>query len=349
MKILITGNMGYVGPVVSEHLKRVFPDAILVGYDTGFFGACLTHKSLLPESRMQAQFFSDVRKLPDHVFEGVYAVVHLAAISNDPMGVRFEKATFDVNFRASVEIARRAFEHGVKRFVFASSCSIYGQAEEKPKTEESSLNPLTAYAQSKANVEKELAALTASFPESVVTALRFATACGMSDRLRLDLVLNDFVMSALTKREISVLSNGSPWRPLIHVKDMARSIEWALTRDPKESSRFLAINAGSNEWNYQVKDLAGAVAKAVPQVKVSINASAPPDKRSYRVNFDLFCKLAPRHQPQVSLDEAIDELKEGIEKHLCKDPCFQLSNFMRLKVLERHIQQGLLTEKLYWK
>jgi nucleoside-diphosphate-sugar epimerase len=348
MKILITGNMGYVGPVLAAHLRKVYPEAYLVGYDTSFFGSCLNQKQQLPEGRLNAQFFGDIRHIPDSLLGGIDAIVHLAAISNDPMGVRFEGVTHEVNHTASANLARRAFECGVKRFVFASSCSIYGFAEGGPRTETNDLNPLTAYAKSKVAMEQELAKLAASFPNAIITALRFATACGLSDRLRLDLVLNDFVASALSKNEITVLSDGSPWRPLIHVKDMARAVEWALVREAQVGSNYLAINAGSNEWNYQVKDLAQAVAAAIPGTKVSINPAAVPDKRSYRVNFDLFKKMAPLHQPIVTLAEAVEELKKGMEMMAFKDTEFRSSHFMRLKVLEEHISQGRLTEQLYW-
>jgi len=182
----------------------------------------------------------------------------------------------------------------------------------------------------------------------IITALRFSTACGWSDRIRLDLVLNDFVACAIASKEITVLSDGSPWRPLIDVKDMARSMEWALTRDPKESGNYLAVNVGSQEWNYQVRDLAEAVARAVPGTRVSINKDAPPDKRSYRVDFSLYKALAPKHQPQVSLDQAISEIKTGLESMLFNDADFRASQFMRLKVIEKHIEEQRLSEQLRW-
>ena len=163
---------------------------------------------------------------------------------------------------------------GVKRVVFASSCSMYGYAEGGPRKESDPLNPLTAYAKSKVATEEALEGMPAG--DAVVTSLRFSTACGMSDRLRLDLVLNDFVACALASKEITVLSDGTPWRPLIEVRDMARAIEWALTRNRDGAGRYVAVNVGSNRWNYQVRDLAEAVARAVPGTKVSINTAAPP-------------------------------------------------------------------------
>lgn len=346
MKILITGNMGYVGPILTTHLRKVMPNAYLVGYDSGFFGHCLTGATQLPERLLDEQHFGDVRDLPDRLLSSVNAVVELAAVSNDPMGVRFEQVTADINCRAATSVAERAAKLGVKRVVFASSCSMYGFAEGGPRTETDPLNPLTAYAKSKVATEEALAAMATG--DTVTTSLRFSTACGMSDRLRLDLVLNDFVACALATKEITVLSDGTPWRPLIEVRDMARAIEWALTRDPAEAGSYVAVNVGANRWNYQVRDLAEAVARAVSGTKVSINTAAPPDKRSYRVDFSLYERIAPNHQPLVSLEQAIAGLKEGMERMGFHDANFRSSQFMRLKVLEKHLTDGRLSDDLHW-
>lgn len=346
MKIFITGNMGYVGPGVVHHLRKTYPDAVLVGFDMGYFANCLTNADFFPESQLDTQVFGDVRHLPAHLLKGVDAVIHLAAISNDPMGTKFEDVTLDVNYKSSVELAKKAKESGVKSFIFASSCSMYGAAEDKAKTESSTLNPLTAYARSKVFTEQGLEPLAGD--GFTVTCLRFATACGMSNRLRLDLVLNDFVAGAVANKQITILSDGSPWRPLINVKDMARAMEWAISRQPSEGGEFLAVNAGSNEWNYQVKDLAQAVAKIIPDVKVSINQDAPPDKRSYRVSFDLFKQLAPNHQPVCDLMSTIEELKENLEAMAFNDAEFRNSQLMRLKVLTRLQDKALINDKLEW-
>lgn len=346
MKILITGNMGYVGPVLVQHLRQVMPDAYLIGYDSGFFAHCLTGVAQLPETGLDCQYFGDVRHVPDELIASVDGIVHLAGVSNDPIGVKFESVTSDINYESSAAIAKRALELGVDRFVFASSCSMYGFAEGGARKETDGLNPLTAYARSKVATEKDLEAMDAG--SATITSLRFSTACGMSDRLRLDLVLNDFVACAIAAGEITVLSDGTPWRPLIDVKDMARSIEWALVRDPAEAGHYVAVNVGSNVWNYQVRDLAYAVADYIPGTKVSINTNAPPDKRSYQVDFSLYEKIAPNHQPQVTLGQAIQELKAGMERMDFKDPNFRSSQFMRLKVLERHMEEGRLNNALEW-
>ena len=345
MKILITGNTGYIGPGVLEQLRRTYPDALIVGLDTGYFAHCLTNAQVLPECKANTQHFMDVRRLQAAVLQDVDAIVHLAAISNDPMGKTFEDVTYDVNFRASVDLARQAKSMGVKTFVFASSCSMYGLADDTPRTETSPLNPLTAYAKSKVRTEEGLRALADD--DFSVTCLRFATACGMSPRLRLDLVVNDFVAGAVASGNITILSDGTPWRPLIHVRDMARAIDWAIGRDANQGD-FLAINVGSNHWNYQVKQLAQAVAEVIPGVNISINENAPPDNRSYRVDFSLYESLAPEHQPRVDLLTTVRELKEGLEMMEFKDTDFRNSGYMRLEVLKRLMKQKRISDDLYW-
>jgi UDP-glucose 4-epimerase len=336
--------MGYVGPEVAKYLRTSRPSATLHGFDNAYFAHCLTGVSVLPERYLDEQFYGDVRAaLPD--LKGYDAVVQLAAISNDPMGNQFEDVTFDINQNTTISIAKAAAGAGVKNFVFASSCSIYGIADGGPRKETDPLNPITAYAKSKIGAERELSAIDTNM---VVTCLRFATACGMSARLRLDLVLNDFVACALSRGEISVLSDGSPWRPLIDVADMARAIDWAIDRSEKSGGRYLAVNAGSNDRNYQVKDLANAVAGKVPGTTVSINTSAPADSRSYKVDFELYRSLAPNHQPLVDLDQSIQNLITGLTKMNFKDEHFRSSDLMRLKVLQDHIGSHRLSRTLEW-
>jgi nucleoside-diphosphate-sugar epimerase len=346
MKILITGNMGYIGPCVIERLRSSYSDATLVGLDMGYFANCLTNSVILPECRVDQQYFADIRRLPADLLDGVDAVVHLAGISNDPMGNTFEKVTIEINYQASIELAKKARERGVRSFVFASSCSMYGSADDRPRDEKSPLNPLTAYARSKVYTERDLAPLAdAGFK---VTSLRFSTACGMSERLRLDLVLNDFVAGAVSSKKITILSDGTPWRPLINIKDMARAIDWAISRDAINGGPFVAVNVGSDRWNYQVKDLAHAVSEVIPDVDISINKDAQPDKRSYRVNFDFYRRLAPDYQPQVDLITTIKDLRAGLEAMRFNDENFRNSRFMRLKVLTHLRDKNLLSEKLEW-
>lgn len=343
MRVLITGNMGYVGPVLVRHLHQAHPGIELIGYDTGFFSGSLTDHGQLPETVLDAQHFGDVRRLPAALLDGVDAVVHLAAISNDPMGNRFEAVTDAINHRASVAVAAAARDAGVKTFVFASSCSVYGAAAGGPRKETDALNPQTAYARSKIATEQSLRQMELGGMRAV--CLRFATACGWSPRLRLDLVLNDFVACALSAGEITVLSDGTPWRPLIDVGDMARAIDWAISA-ADAAPRFVAVNVGSKERNYQVRDLAQAVAAAVPGTEVSINMSAPADTRSYQVDFSLWQHLAPRHQPQVTLAQSIEQLRQGLTAMGFADRNFRQSPLIRLQVLDRLIKGGQLNDAL---
>lgn len=338
--------MGYIGPVLVKHLRSLYPGATLVGFDSGYFAHCLTGAADLPERWLDRQVFGDVRHVPKGLVNGVDAVVILSAVSNDPMGNRFEQVTSDINCQSTIDIAKQALAAGARRLVFASSCSMYGFAEGGARKETDQLNPLTAYARSKVAAEKALSELDPR--DALITSLRFSTACGMSDRLRLDLVLNDFVACAVSSQRITVLSDGSPWRPLIEVRDMARAVEWALVRGADQGGRYVAVNVGSTAWTYQIKELAQAVAHAIPGTEVSINSQAPPDKRSYKVDFSLYESLAPDHQPVVSLERTIDDLRMGLSRMAFSDANFRASQAMRLKVLEKLIADGRLTEQLHW-
>ena len=348
MRVLVTGNMGYVGPIVVSHLRRVFPHSELIGFDSGMFATCLTTNGRAPETFLTAQHFGDVREMAAGLLEGIDAVVHLAAVSNDPIGNRFEAVTDEINRHASLRLAGLAAAAGVRHFVFASSCSVYGAATGEARRENDALNPLTAYARSKVMTEQGLAQM--DLGGMTTTCLRFATACGMSDRLRLDLVLNDFAACALAAGEITVLSDGTPWRPLIDVRDMARAIEWAVTREEAQGGRMLIVNVGSDERNHQVRELAEAVAVALPGTTVSINQAAPPDGRSYRVDFSRFRRLAPAHQPRQTLQDSIAGLVEGLRATGFADRDFRRSTkVIRLNVLSSLIDQGLMQTDLRWR
>lgn len=339
--------MGYIGPRVAEYLRLRRPGATLTGLDTGFFASNLMDSSMLPECVLDAQFFGDVRNVTAGDLAGVDAVVHLAAISNDPMGNAYEQVTEEINYQGTLTVARAARDAGVRHFVFASSCSVYGFTEDGARNEQSSVNPLTAYARSKVASEKALAELAG--PDFIVTCLRFATACGASPRLRLDLVLNDFVAAAVTSGSIRILSDGTPWRPLIVVDDMARAIDWGIDRPAAAGGEALVVNAGSNLWNYQIRELAEAVAQAVPGTSVEINQNAAPDKRSYKVDFGLFTLLAPDHQPVVTLGAAIAELKSLLTESGFADANFRASRYMRLNMLSQLVAAGRLSSNLEWK
>jgi len=344
MKILITGNLGYVGPGVVREFRKNYPDAEIVGFDIGYFAKYITSNKIVPESYLDAQYYGDVRRFPDDLLNGVDTIVVLAAISNDPIGNKYEEVTLDINYRSAIDIAKKAKQAGVKNYIFASSCSVYGSAGDQPRTENSELNPLTAYAKSKVFTENELGKIADE--NFMVTCLRFATACGMSERLRLDLVLNDFVAGAVSSGEINILSDGAPWRPLINVLDMARAIRWAHERNSSLGGDFLIVNTGSDEWNYRVKELALKVQCLLPNTKVSINDNAQPDKRSYRVDFSLFKKLAPDHQPVYDLERTIKDLLTGLKEIDFKTSNFRNSDFMRLNIINKLAADGIIDEHL---
>jgi nucleoside-diphosphate-sugar epimerase len=342
MRVLIIGNLGYIGPIVAKHFRKTFPQSFLAGYDIGYFIQNYTANGVVGDTLLDKQFYGDVRTLDEAILKEFDSVIYLAAISNDPMGNVYEKPTLDINYEAAITIAKQAKKNGVKNFVFASSCSVYGFADTAPRTETSDVNPLTAYAKSKVYAEQGLQSLADN--NFKITCLRFATACGYSDRLRLDLVLNDFVASAIASKKITILSDGTPWRPLIHVKDMARAMDWAIQRTSGDS--FLIVNTGSNIWNYQVKELAAAVQKIFGDIEVDINTNAAPDKRSYKVSFDLYEKLAPNHQPQISLENAVEDLKKGLEGINFTDINFRQSNLIRLKTIQQLIDNKMIDQNL---
>ncbi len=345
MKVLITGNMGYVGSELVKHLRLINKNIKLFGYDTGYFANNCINNDNLPEVNLDSQVYRDIRKVNKDFLKKIDIIVHLSAISNDPMGKNFSKQTTSINLNSSINLAKDASSMGVKHFIFASSCSMYGSGSDKPKKEIDELNPLTTYAKSKVEFEKFM--FKSNLKNMKFTSLRFSTACGMSDRLRLDLVLNDFVASAIFKNKIEILSSGQSWRPLIDVSDMCRAIEWAIVR--KNKTKKIAINVGQKENNYKIIDLAIEVQKIFPKVKIRVNKKAPNDLRSYAVDFSLFKKLAPNHQPKMSIKKSILSLKKGLENYKLETSEFRESNLMRLKSLEYLIRNNKIDKDLYWK
>ncbi len=349
MKYLITGNLGYIGPVLCDFIKRNDKDAFIIGYDTGYFLNCaISPKMPKYKPNLDLQVYGDVRDKNkiDCYLEGVDHVIHLAAISNDPMGNDFEKATIDINQFSSLYLARKCIELGINSFTFASSCSVYGAGSDKPRTELDLTNPLTAYARSKVGTEEELKNLR-NFRNTKITCLRFATACGYSPNLRLDLVLNDFVATALTTNSIKILSDGTPWRPLIDVEDMARALFWSCLRDKGEPLEI--INIGSPYWNYQIKELAQSTKNELgSKIDIDINANATPDKRSYRVSFEKYYSLASSNfTPKITLSESIKKIYNGIIKfseEIKKDRSY----LIRLNVLRSHKLCNKIDENLFW-
>lgn len=345
MKILVVGNMGYVGPLVVEALRRAYVTAEIHGLDTGYFSTCLTGCTEQPETRLDQQWFMDIRDIPRDFLKGYHAVIYLAAVSNDPMGERFQTATESINYAGACRFAEYAKQNGVRRFIFASSCSIYGSAGSDWKTEESKLAPITTYARTKMLFETFLGEMSAE--SFVVTALRFATACGASSRLRLDLVLNDFVASAHVLKKIVLLSDGKAWRPLIDVGDMAQAVVWAAGREVEDGGPFLAVNTGRQSWNFRIIDLARRVADQFDGVDIEIGTQGT-DARTYRVDFGLYARRAAAFMAPRSIEQTITEIRRTLEVMEFSDENFRASRLMRLNRLQELQDEGHLSESLRW-
>lgn len=341
MKILMIGHRGYVGPVAARHLARALPGAEIHGIDANWFQG--SEAAAFPEGAFASQRRGDVRDLTEADFAGFDAVVALAAVSNDPIGKEFEGATADINSAAVLKAAKAAKVAGVKRFVFASSCSMYGAGSDSFRKETDTLNPLTAYARSKVATEEGVAPARRRRPHGHVLALldrlrREPDAAGSTRRL------NDFVATALRTGRIEVLSDGSPWRPLIDVEDMARAIEWALVR---EGDDLVEVNVGSQDWTWQVGQLARDVAAVLGGVAVEINTSAQPDKRSYRVDFSRF-QARPRSPAGQGLCRGGARVADQVRAIDFDEKAVRESRFIRLNVLRGHVAGGRLDGALRW-
>jgi nucleoside-diphosphate-sugar epimerase len=300
----------------------------------------------MPESLLNAQMFCDVRDLSVSDLAGIDCVVHLAAVSNDPMGQTYEKATDDINHLASVELAKLCKAAGVRHFIFASSASVYGVAADICN-ELSELNPQTAYAKSKVATERDLVSLASG--DFMVTCLRFSTACGWSPRIRLDLVLNDFVAGALIDGEIRLISDGSPLRPLIATSDMARAITGAALQDFRsDRSEFEAINIGSDNWNFTIGALAKLVGARMGDLKVVLGDKGGADTRSYALDFGKFRRLLPDWQPEATLELVTDELAANLGSVLNRSTEATRASFIRLKTLDYLRDGGSLNQNLRW-
>ena len=349
-KYFITGNLGYIGPILSKFIKKMDTESEIIGFDNGYFLNCPVAAEIYSEKPfLDRQIFGDVRdqsKLKEFIHWADH-IIHLAAISNDPMGMEFQKATKEINLESSIYLAKESIKSNAKSFIFASSCSVYGQGSNAPRSEVDEVNPLTEYAKSKIETEKSLEKLSLKSDHNI-TSLRFSTACGYSPNLRLDLVLNDFVVTALSNGSIDILSDGSPWRPLIDVEDMARAIFWACNRDTGKS--FEILNIGSPEWNYQIKDLANSVRNILGRdIKINLNSKATPDKRSYRVCFDKFYSLAPKSMtPQLNLEESISRIVNVVKPYANRLSSNNRTHLIRLKVLKMLIEKKLVDKDLRW-
>ncbi|GAB3911612.1 SDR family oxidoreductase [Kibdelosporangium lantanae] len=276
MRVLLTGHQGYLGTVMAPRLAAA--GHTVIGLDSGWFAPCVLGPAPVDPTGYQV----DLRDVDAAVMSNVDAVVHLAALSNDPLGSLAPEVTYDINHHASVHLARLAADAGVSRFLYASTCSVYGAAGDGLVDEEAPLRPVTPYAESKVRVEDDLVAMAS--PDFTPVFLRNATAFGFSPRLRADIVINNLVGHAVLSGEVRVLSDGTPWRPLVHAQDIADAFIAALAA-PREVVHCKAYNVGSEDNNLTVAQIASHVVEAVPGSELVITGEAGADPRSYRVNF----------------------------------------------------------------
>jgi nucleoside-diphosphate-sugar epimerase len=337
MRVLVTGHDGYIGPVLCE---RLIADGHEVhGMDVGWFEGC----GLQAPAHVPA-VWHDVRDVTPADFTDFDAVCHLAGLSNDPLGELNPSLTEDVNTEASLRVAAAAKAAGVSRFLFSSSCSTYGAAEEEGLVDENgTLRPQTAYAVSKVRTEERLSALADSGFTPVY--LRNATVYGVAPRLRCDLVVNNLTAWAHTTRRIVLQSDGSPWRPLVHVRDVATAFA-ALLSAPREIVHDQAFNVGTPGENYRVRDVAEIVGDVVPGCQVEISADASPDTRSYRVDFTKLERLVPEFQPAWTVRPAVAELAKAYAAHGLTEQDFQSSRYVRLRRISELLDEALLDADL---
>jgi len=341
MRVLVTGHHGYLGSITTAFLRDAGHD--VVGLDTFFYEGC----DLWDDDQDLRTLRLDVRDGSVPGLAGFDAVVHLAALSNDPLGALSRNLTLSINSDASVALARAARDAGVPRFVFASSCSMYGASgTEESVTEEAPLAPLTAYAESKVRAEEALAELADDSFSPVF--MRNATAFGVSPRLRLDIVLNNLVGWAVTTGKVRILSDGTPWRPLVHVQDIARATA-AILQAPRQTVHAQPFNVGSDRDNYQVRELAEIVAETVAGCEVQYAGSGDPDPRSYRVDFGKLARAFPELEIQWDARAGASELRDAYLRAGLTLEEFEGSRFIRLKHLNGLLDRQALDTDLRWR
>lgn len=328
-KVLVTGHLGYIGTHLVELLKE--EKIHVTGCDLNLFEGC----SFEPHIKPDEEWITDFRHLQEADLRGFDAIMHLAAISNDPMGDLDPKITFGINREGTIALAKRAKNAGVPTFLFASSCSIYGKGASLDIDEEGETAPLTPYAISKIEAEIALRALSSESFKTVL--LRNATAYGYSPMLRIDLVVNNLLACALAKGDIRVMSDGTPWRPLIHCRDIARAFV-AFYKHPQEEAS-LTVNVGANSENYQVKDVVEHVQLKLPETHVVFTGEVGKDPRNYRVNFDRLSKKLPTFELEYTLDRGISELYHKYRAHGFSSADFDGDKYVRLRTLKKRLSR----------
>ncbi len=340
MRVLVTGHDGYIGQVLVPFFERAGHD--VVGVDSFLFAECAFDVPGPEPESVRA----DVRDVGPAIFEGVDAVVHLAAISNDPLGNLNPDCTYDINHRATVRVAEMAKEAGVRRFLFSSSCSLYGAQGDAPIDESAEFNPVTPYGESKVLSERDLSALADE--NFSPTYLRNSTAYGVSSRLRGDLVVNNLTGFAVTTGKVFLKSNGTSWRPLVHIEDISRAF-LALAEADLDLVHDEAFNVGTTTENYQIRDVARIVEEVVPGSVVTLSDEAFDDPRNYRVSCDKLARIIPGFKPQWTVRRGVEELYRAYTEHGLTLEHLEGDRFMRVKHISRLLDGDQLDSTLRWR
>jgi nucleoside-diphosphate-sugar epimerase len=343
MKVLVTGTEGYIGARLAPWLIARGHDVI--GLDAGFYRDGTLYLDPIGLSQQPRTVLKDLRALTPADFEGFDAVVHLAELSNDPLGQNRPEITFNINHEGSVRIAKAARQAGVRRMIYASSCSVYGVGAADLVDETSPVNPQTAYAQCKTLVERDLKPMADR--DFCVVFLRNATAYGPSPRMRFDIVLNDLCALAWTKKKIAMISDGSPWRPIVHIEDICEAISCALEA-PAESVNGEVFNVGATRENYRVREIAQIIAGVFPDCEVT---TGPPggDNRSYRVSFDKIATRLPEYKSRWTAKMGAEELRRLFERIEMSPDTYEFRAFTRLKQIKYLQRTGQVDGELYWR